>query len=418
MEIESYILAEGLAQATPLGAPRPRRWPTSGVRTLIAVLVALLSWTTTLAPAHAAEDDRQRAEKLIQEGLNLARAKQFREAIPKFEAALKLYPHPETQHNLGRAHEELGELEKAYEYFSKALQQDYVFAADGRARLARIEAELRKTNARLTVRTTPSVATVVMTFANGKEDTRVSSPFQAWVPAGRTRLVSSNPSFKTSEQKLDLAAGEDRELNVVLVPLPKKGFVQVSVNVAGATISLSGEVLGKSPLPSTPWDEGVYDLEVKLKGYVPHRESLIVKPDGVVAVNVALKPDATDPPEVVDTPTSGVPAWVGWTLVGTGAAAGGVAAYLQFGKAKPLEREANALAPTAETQAEYDRLRSRALKYQTAAIVTGITGGVLAATGIYLLLAEGETSEAHAPAFVPGVALGPDGGMVTGAFTF
>jgi len=415
MGIESHNLGGDFGRARPSGGCL---WALLGLRTLLTVLVALMAWTAAIAPAYAADDDRQRAEKLIQEGLNLARSKQFREAIPKFEAALKLYPHPETQHNLGRAHEELGELDKAYDYFAKALQQDYVFAADGRTRLARIEAELRKTNGRLTVRTTPSVVTVLMIFPNGKEDTRVSSPFQAWVPAGRTKLVSSNPSFKTSEQTLDLVPGEDRELNIVLVPLAKKGFVQVSVNVAGATISLSGEVLGQSPLASTPWDEGVYDLEVKLKGYVTHRESVIVKPDSVVSVNVALRPDASSPPEVVDDPTGGVPSWIGWTLLGTGIAAGGVATYLQFGKAKPLEREANALDPIPETQDEYDRLRNRALKYQTSAIVTGITGGVLAATGLYLLLAESETSEARAPAFLPGLALGPDGGMVTGQFSF
>ena len=93
---------------------------------LVIVLLTVIGLAGLVGPAHAAtpDDDRIRAEKLIQEGLTLARGKQFREAIPKFEAALKLYPHPETKHNLGRAHEEVGELKKAIAACEKA--GDYV----------------------------------------------------------------------------------------------------------------------------------------------------------------------------------------------------------------------------------------------------------------------------------------------------
>lgn len=356
------------------------------------------------------EEDRARAEQLIQEGLTLARGKQFREAIPKFEAALRLYPHPETRHNLGRAHEELGELRQAHEYFTQALKEDYQFAADGRQRLMTIEGELKKAFARVTVRTTPSQATVVLTFPSGEEETHVSTPFQTWVPAGTTRLVGSNPAFKAAEQTLDLAAGEEREVSLVLLPLPRQGFLQVNVNQPGATVILSGRQAGKTPLAGLPWDVGAYELEVKLKGYRTHREPIVINQDEVTSVNVALLPDAEDPDG-----DEGVPSWVGWTLIGTGAVAGGIALYLQFGKAHPAQDQAD----EAQDDAEYDRLHQKAIDFQTAAIVTGVVGAGLVGTGIYLLVAEGgDDATAVAPRFVPEVALTPDGGYLGGTFRF
>ena len=395
----------------------PRQPLAAGVMRLRWVFALLALLLTVLAPAGGAlagpDEDRAKAEKLIQDGLTLARARQFREAIPKFEAALKLYPHPETQHNLGRAHEELGELKKAYEYFTQALLKgEYTFAADGRQRLKRIEGELRKSFARVTVRTTPSQVNVVLTFPSGEEESHVTTPFQTWIPAGRTRLVGTNPAFKTGEQSLDLAAGEDREVSIVLLPLPKQGFLQVSVNQPGATISLSGVLVGKSPLPGTAWDVGVYELTVELEDYATHREQIVINEDSVTTVNVALVSE--------DEANSGggVPAWVGWSLVGTGAVAGGIAAYLQFGKAKDAEDRAEALPK--DNVADFNRLIEQAERYQLAAQITTVVAVALVGTGVYLLVFEPEEDgqAAALPTFLPSVAITPDGGFVTGTFTF
>lgn len=385
------------------------RWLGGVARAWLLVGLVLVSGGAAWA---APDDDRARAEKLIQEGLTLARSKQFREAIPKFEAALKLYPHPEIQHNLARAHEELGELRKAFDYFTQALLKgEYTFAADGRQRLRRIEGELRKSYARVTVRTTPSQVNVLLIFPSGEEETHVTTPFQAWIPAGRTQLVGTNPAFKTAEQTLDLAAGEDREVSVVLLPLPKQGFLQVSVNQPGATISLSGKTVGRSPLPGTAFDVGVYELLVELEGYVSQREQIVINEDSVTTVNVALVSE-----DELDT-GGGVPAWVGWTLVGSGAVAGGIAAYLQFGKAYDAEQRAKELPE--DNVVDFNRLIEQSRDYQTAAIATTVVAGVLIGTGVYLLVFEPETEQAASrPTFAPSVALTPEGGLLGGTFTF
>lgn len=141
--------------------------------------------------------------------------------------------------------------------------------------------------------------------------------------------MASNPNFKTGEQSLDLAAGEDREINVVLVPLPKQGFLQVSVNQPGATISLSGRVAGKSPLAGLAWEVGVYELEVKLRGYQTHRAQIVINEDTVSSINIALLLGAGG-----DTAGSGVDPVIGWTLLGSGVALGVGALAMQFGVAR------------------------------------------------------------------------------------
>jgi len=381
---------------------------------LLAVAVGFCTAITPLAYA-GPDEDRATAEKLIDEGLTLARAQEFRAAIPKFEAALKLYPHPETLHNLGRAHEELGELRQAHDYFTQALKDDYAFAADGRQRLARIESELRKSFARLTVRTTPSQVTVVLTFPSGEAETHLATPFVAWIPAGKNTIVGTLPGFKTGEETLKLAAGEERELNLVLLPEPKQGFLQISVNQPGAKITLSGELIGRSPLPGTAWNVGVYELEVTLHGFQPYREQIIISEDAVTSVTAALVAKELGSTPKVD---EGVPAWVGWTLVGSGVLAGGTALYLQLGKAQSAQDAADRAFAAGDT-AKDTRLHQRALDYQTAAMVTGAVGVVLAGTGLYLLVGlSGDDSAAALPRFTPSVALTKDGGYVGATVSF
>lgn len=388
-----------------------------GLSILSLVLFLFVAPGALDAPALAQpETHRAAAEKLVQEGLSLARTKKFEEAVKKFEEAFKLYPHPEIQHNLARAHEELGQLKRAYDYFSAALQQDYTFAADGRQRLSRIETELRKTHARLTVRSTPSQVKVLVTFRDGDEETHTSTPFATWAPAGSTRLVGSNPNFKTTELTVDLTAGEEREVALVLAPIPRQGFLQISVNVAGATISLAGTPIGKSPLSGLVHDAGIFDLEVRKLGYKPHRESVTVTVDQVAAVNVVLALDETAP---VDTPSSLAP--LGWTLIATGVAAGGAAAYLQFGQALPLERDANALDPDPINDAEYDRLIGKAKDFQTAALVSAIVGGVLATGGVIILATDSPSpaaESARGPLFIPTLSWSPGNAFVGGQLRF
>jgi hypothetical protein len=182
-------------------------------------------------------------------------------------------------------------------------------------------------------------------------------------------------------------------------------------------VTLAGAPIGKSPLGSVTYDAGVYDLEVRLKGYKPHRQSVAVTVDQVTSLNVVLLPeDGEVDPTVRDSGS----ALLGWTLIGTGVVAGGAAAYLQFGKALPAEDEAEALAPGPATDAEYNRLIRKAEDFQTAALVTAIVGGALVGTGIILLATDsgGEPEPTTGLLFTPTFAISPGSAFVGGQLRF
>ncbi|HRE92225.1 MAG TPA: hypothetical protein PK095_24125, partial [Myxococcota bacterium] len=124
--------------------------------------------------------------------------------------------------------------------------------------------------------------------------------------------------------------------------------------------------------------------------------------------------EAARPPEVSSGPTT----WPGWLLVGIGAAAGGTALYLQVGEAVPLANKANRLSPDPAFDAEYDRLIGEAKDYQTAALITGITGGVIAATGVILLVTADSDEPPASGAFAPTFGLSPAGAYVGGTLSF
>ncbi len=400
----------------------------------LGLLLALLFIVGAEGPAIAGPDeDRKSAEVLVQDGLNLARAKKFREAVAKFEEALKLYPAPEIVHSLARAHEELGELARAYDYFAQALKDDYTYAAEGRQRLARIDATLRKTNARLTVRTTPLQTNVTLTFPSGATESHLSTPFATWVPVGEIKIVGSNPNFKTGEQRIAVKAGEDRELQLVLKPLPRQGFLTVSANVVGAVISLNGKEVGKAPIQGLAYDAGVYQLKVAAEGYKPHMQEVVIVQDDVVSLAIGLESlkGVKKPPEVR---LAGTPSWVGWTLVGSGAAvaAGGLGLFLgavdltnTLQERYPPEFYADGTAVEGNegNNASFNKaFRSKVRPLWISGDVLMGVGGAIAVSGILLLVLDPEHEVSGSAAkFVPelpDIIVGADGFQVRATVHF
>ncbi|MFO0748573.1 MAG: PEGA domain-containing protein [Myxococcota bacterium] len=272
------------------------------------------------------------------------------------------------------------------------------------------------------MRTTPSQVAVVLQFPDGTDEAHVQTPFATWVPAGKTKITGTNPNFKTREEQVDLAAGEDRDLQLVLQPLPRQGFLLVRVNIAGATVALAGQPIGKSPLESFPYEAGVYQLEVRARGYKPDMQEVVIVQDEVATVNVSLEVDKTvgltEPARAAACRHGSAGRW--------SAPARSPAAWRptsSSARPSPPRRTPTRCRcrPPASPDTEYQRLHKKAVGYQTAAIVTGLVGVALVGTGVFLLLAEdgapAPTDEGLAPCFVPTFAVGPDGGSVGAILT-
>lgn len=395
---------------------------------LFVILTALCAPTATVLSArtaHAApDDDRRAAERLSDEGITLAKQKKFQQAVEKFEAALKLYPHPVIMHNLGRAYEELKDKRRAYEYFSRALQQDYPFATDGRTRLNRLTTELAATHARLLVRITPSQSKTVVTMADGQIETHVTAPFSIWVKAGETQLSITNPEFKGIQETRAFKAGEEKELTYVLTPLPKLGFLRVSVNVPGATVSLSGRSLGRTPLQTQTVEAGAYQLEISAEGYAPWLEPVTVVKDTVTELSVTLTP-RDGVPKSIPPETRGTPSWVGWTLIGSGVAlAGGGAGVFMLAKdeADALGRKYAVVEGQGNPQEEayLDEFDRKVVPLNALSTGLFIGGGALVVTGAVLLLVDPEepVEAGLGNAFTPSFGVGAGQVHVGGTWRF
>ncbi len=385
------------------------------MRHLLRVLTLVCLIITSQATYAGPDEDRAQAEKLVQNGLVDARAGRYRDAVSKFEAAFKLYPRPEIEHNLARAYEELKEYKQAYTHFSKALEQDYTFADDGRKRLAAIEEILRKNHAWVRVTATPSQVRLVLHFADGTEETHTSTPLETWAPAGTLEVSASNPKFESLTERRELDAGSVTDLDMVLKPISKRGFIEVTVSQPDAHISLSGQPVGKSPLGPQLWNAGTYTLEVTREGYRTETQTVTIVADQVTTVNVALEAASS---VATDEDGASIP-WVGWTLGGVGVATGITAVIFQFGKALPLERESNSHKNDPDPTVQ-NRLLDRAYTWETAAIVTGITSAALIGTGVYLILTHEDTptSGSTSTTFVPTMSLSPSAALLGGVLRF
>lgn len=414
----------------------PRAGIPKGFMALLASLrglaVGLAACVTLAWPAAALagpDEDRRAAERLSEEGIQFARQRRFNDAVARFEAALKLHPHPVTMHNLGRAWEALGNLPQAWDYFSRALAEDYAFAAEGRQHLDRIGTTLARDHARVTVRVTPSNAKVVFSQSGAGLRTFVASPFSTWIKAGPVGVDVSHSEFRGRQEAIVLRAGDSRELEYVLQPLPRLGFLRVSVNVPGALVMLSGRSLGRAPLEALTIESGAYQLEVQAPGFQPFVKPITVTHNQQTEVAVALEAGAgfsgSVNPEV-----SGTPSWVGWSFIATGlvAAGGGLGMYLH------ASSEAEALDALYEPPAGEDLAPEREAAYQQAfdsdirPWITGYTivfsaAGALALTGAALLVfdPEGEALPAAAatrPTFIPALSVAPQGVSLGGTLRF
>lgn len=117
------------------------------------------------------------------------------------------------------------------------------------------------------------------------------------------------------------------------------GSIEVSGGPPGTQVWLNGRLVGKLPLSETVRIEGgIYTLEARLPRHYPVTRSVAIAGGSLVRESLRLQPvssaagapspalSADEQPleATADTPSSGAPAWLTWTLAGltVGAAAG------------------------------------------------------------------------------------------------
>jgi hypothetical protein len=182
-------------------------------RPLLAILI-LSSVLGASAPARA--DDTAEAKSRFREGAELYRAKQYREAISRFEEAYRLKPAAAIHYNVAQCREKLGEWPAAIRSYHDYLREapEANDRAVVRAAIQKLEERLSATGAQpLLVYTDPPGAEVRI---DGRA--RGTSPFHLVLPPGSYDVALALAGFERIAVEIAMSARAAHVLDLQLRP--------------------------------------------------------------------------------------------------------------------------------------------------------------------------------------------------------
>jgi hypothetical protein len=260
------------------------------------------------------EANKETARKEFKKGVDLFKAENFSKALESFLASYTLYPHPKTLLNIANCYQELFDLPKAMEYYTRYLDEIGGEATD---------AEKTEVKSKID-RMIDKVGMLEVKGADGgeliiddKNAVKLPPPGKLYLSAGTHSVVVKSegkiiynesitiPGAKTFT--IDAAAekpGKETEEEITPVePISKekkpketgekpseakKGVLYISSSVEESLITINGKEIG-----TAPWEEklkaGGYKLHVGYQG-LPSWEKLVeVQADKTTTVDVDLK---------------------------------------------------------------------------------------------------------------------------------
>ena len=372
-------------------------------RSLPILLVVLASFVLTPV-ASADEGQHAQAQSLVAEGLKDARAKRFEAAAKNFDAAFKLFPHADISHNLGRALEELGRSVEAIDAFKRALDMDasYKYAADARERITTLDLKLRETHGVVTIRSTPDAVSVAIDVDGKPFASHLSSPVTRYIPAGAFVVRAEKVGFVNVEEHAEVAAGVESIIDLVLRPVPKKGFLTVTADAEGAQVFVDGALVGTAPVEGHALSAGRHALKVSAPGRLPFEASVDVRPNAEERVGATLALAELDEGD------ASLGLW-GGVLLGSGGGVAVVATTLWIFAANKAEE-----ARTASDDETWKAAANSAQSLEAGAWVSASAALGLIGTGAALLILSAQDDDGASAQWAPLVAP-VDEGMSFGA---
>ena len=208
---------------------RATRSASPALRVALALgCAALTAAATTAGPAtaHAAPSDKaakkaakkalKKAKGFEKKGKKAYKKGRYDDAIVAFELAFKTHPDPRYLYNIGKCHEQKGDLFRAMEHIERYadLAEDEDEAEDARQSKEILGAKLAKTSGEVSLTTTPPDATVLLKGPD-KEMTG-QTPWGRWLPAGRWKVEFALQDHLTQEREIVVAAGKRVTVEVTL----------------------------------------------------------------------------------------------------------------------------------------------------------------------------------------------------------
>lgn len=187
---------------------------------LCVALVVSAPGKTKTAPPPAAEDSTQKAKEAFQTAQRLYKEARYADAIVKFEEAYALKPSPVLFFNIGKCHEQLGDVPRALRSY-----RDYLrLAPDAKDKdtvsdaIANLERRLKEKGLQqLMVFADPPAAVIEV---DGK--VLGNSPASIELTAGNHKLVVKADGYETTERSFVMQTARATEMTINLRPAGAK----------------------------------------------------------------------------------------------------------------------------------------------------------------------------------------------------
>lgn len=327
------------------------------IRSVIApgawLLAAVVASTPVSAQGQPAVEAQQpgsgsgvdQAREHFLRGVELYREGDFRSAIIEFERAYEVAPNYKVLYNIGQAHHELQDYAAAHVAFERFLREggDEINPVQRK----KVEDEIRKLAGRVAkarIHVDVEGATILVDDVE-RGTTPLAAPLT--VSTGRHKITIQKPGYIPQTKSVDVAGGDDLDLDFSLAPLPKAAV---------------------EPRPSVRKSE-------------PSRETVATQPQ----VERGM----------------GTPFWVSLTATGVLAAGSGVMGVLALGAQSENDDKAEQIGVSSAD------LRDSKSKVQGYALATDVlAGAALVAGGLTLYFAlDGDDSSSTEVGVVPGGAV-------------
>ena len=172
------------------------------------------------APAPAVEDHEQQRTALYREGVALAEAGQWAEALKKFQAVVAIRSAPAALVAMATAQEKLGMLASARRTYSRAHDEaraigDQALAEKAASKYAAIQLRVPRLAIHISGRS-PSDAVVTV----DGDRVELSTGGEVEVDPGEHRVAVTVVGERPFEQRVQVAEGQRQELSVDVAPTP------------------------------------------------------------------------------------------------------------------------------------------------------------------------------------------------------
>ena len=273
--------------------------------------LVVVAWISLVGVARA--DRREDARREFTSGQQADKEKDYQTAIEHYQRAYDLVNHHFALYNIATAYERLGQLRESATWFERYLDEAPQSLVKERREVERLVLELKLRPAKLTVKTTPPGARLLI---DGQP--AGVTPFTKLVRGGGHR-VTVELEGQREERDVFLEFAEpyavDVTLNVQAKPTSSgtatrpadpviqeaqpatrtSGTLVLSGGPEGAFVAIDDRVIGRLP-GEFHLERGQHKLGITMYGFQPYENNVMIMTGGRTQLEVKLEAGAVKPP--------------------------------------------------------------------------------------------------------------------------